>query len=90
MTADEIGAVLRAGAADRKAQARAHAATEWFEPTLGNINDDAWYLVQTNGMEWRDHDLFVWRGIMVAMKLRPDYVRGRPIRIARINLPESK
>ena len=64
------------------------ATTEWFEPTLGNINDDAWYLVQTNGMEWRDHDLHVWRGIMVAIKLRPDYVRGRPVRIAHINLPE--
>jgi hypothetical protein len=66
------------------------AATEWFEPTLANINDDAWYLVKTNGMEWRDHDLFVWRGIMVAIKLRPDYVRGRPILIARINAPDAK
>jgi hypothetical protein len=66
------------------------ATTEWMEPLLVNIDVDAWYLVQTNGMEWRDHDLFVWRGIQVALKLKPEFVRGRPIRIARINLSEVK
>jgi hypothetical protein len=65
------------------------ATSEWMEPWLANIREDDWYLVQTNGMEWRDHDLFVWRGLMVAMKLHPDIVRGRPMRIARINLPEG-
>lgn len=61
------------------------ATSEWFEPTLGNINDDAFYLVETNGMEWRDHDLFVWRGFAVALKLNPNIVRGRPVRVAEIN-----
>lgn len=63
---------------------------KWFEPTLANIDDDAQYLVQTNGMEWLDHDLFVMRGIAVAMKLRPEIVRGRPTRIAKINLDKGK
>lgn len=61
------------------------AATKWLEPTLVNVDEDAWYLVQTNGMEWRDPDLFVWRGRMVALKLAPEIVRGRPIRIARVD-----
>src|SRR5262245_23295776 len=64
------------------------AATEWMEPTLVNVDVDAWYLVQTNGMEWRDHDLFVIRGRFLALKLKPEIVRGRPMRIARINLPK--
>mgnify|MGYP001583607915 CR=1 FL=1 len=29
------------------------ATTDWMEATLVNIRDDAWYLVQTNGGEWR-------------------------------------
>lgn len=66
------------------------ATAKWTEPTLVNIDDHAWYLVQTNGMEWRDHDLFVWRGIAVAMKLDPKVVRGRPIRIARIDYSQPK
>lgn len=61
------------------------AATTWMEPLQVNIDEGAFYLVQTNGMEWRDHDLFVWRGIMVAKHLAPNIVRGRPIRIARVD-----
>ncbi len=61
------------------------ATSDWMEPVLVNIREDDWYLVQTNGMEWRDHDLFVWRGVQVALKLKPEIVRGRPVRIARIN-----
>ena len=60
------------------------AASDWIEATLVNIRDHDWYLVQTNGMEWRDHDLFVMKGIAVALRLKPEIVRGRPIRIARI------
>ena len=62
------------------------ASSEWFEPLLNNIDDHAWYLVQTNGGEWRDHDVFVWTGYQVAAKLRPGYVRGRPTRVAKIEL----
>lgn len=65
------------------------ATSEWMEPTLMNLRENDWYLVQTNGMEWRDADLFVWKGIAVMMRLKPEIVRGRPIRIARINLPEA-
>jgi hypothetical protein len=64
------------------------ATSEWMEPTLVNIREDAWYLVQTNGGEWRDADLFVMRGIAVALRLKPEIVRGRPKRIARINLSD--
>lgn len=64
------------------------ATTDWMEATLVNIRDDAWYLVQTNGMEWRDHDLHVMKGIAVALRLKPEIIRGRPKRIARINLAE--
>lgn len=60
------------------------ASTKWLEPVLVNVDEKAWYLVQTNGMEWRDCDLFVWRGYMVAMKLDPQIIRGRPIRIAKV------
>lgn len=60
------------------------AATDWRDPMTEIIEPDIWYLVQTNGMEWRDHDLFVWVGRMVSAKLDPNYVRGRPIRVARI------
>ena len=67
-----------------KAQTIMGATTEWMEPTLVDIVEDDWYLVQTNGMEWRDHDLFVWKGVAVSMRLKPEMVRGRPIRIARI------
>lgn len=67
-------------------QTTKHATGEWTEATLCNIHDDAWYLVQTNGMEWRDSDLFVMKGIAVALRLNPNIVRGRPLRIARINL----
>jgi hypothetical protein len=66
------------------------AASEWIDPMIDGVVEDAWYLVQTNGMEWRDHDLFIWPGLMVAMKLRPDYVRGRPILVARINRPAKE
>ncbi len=64
------------------------ATTDWMDAALVNIRDDAWYLVQTNGGEWRDVDLFVMKGIAVAMRLKPEIVRGRPKRIARINLAE--
>ena len=64
------------------------ATTDWMEATLVNIRDDAWYLVQTNGGEWRDTDLFVMKGIAVALRLKPEIVRGRPRRIARINLAQ--
>ena len=61
------------------------AASCWMDATLQNIRDDRWYLVQTNGMEWRDHDLMVMKGIAVSLRLKPEITRGRPTRVALIN-----
>lgn len=60
------------------------AATDWRDPMHEIIEPDRWYIVQTNGMEWRDFDLMIMRGALVSQKLDPRYVRGRPIRIAKV------
>lgn len=62
------------------------AAQNWETPLINNIDEKAWYLMQTNGMEWRDHDLFLTRGIQVLYLLRDEIKRGRPVRIAKVLL----
>lgn len=60
---------------------------KWIKAELSNVDVDAYYLVKTNGEEWRDFDLCILRGYLVARKLDPDYVRGRPVWIAKITIP---
>ena len=83
--ADAFEAGKTAGRAEERGSGVA-ATTEWLPPTLWNIDQDAWYLVQTNDMEWSNHDLYVMPGRMVALKLKPEIVRGRPIRIAKVDM----
>ena len=59
----------------------------WEKAQLCNIDVGAYYVVQTNGGEWRDFDLFVLRGALVAHRMNPDYVRGRPVWICKIVRP---
>lgn len=51
------------------------------------IEDHTMYLVKTNGSEWRDGDLFIWPGVMVKNRMRPEIVRGRPTHISIITKP---
>lgn len=62
---------------------------KWEKAEHVNIDDEAYYVVQTNGGEWRDFDLFVLRGALVNYRLNPDYVRGRPVWICKIIRPEG-
>ena len=64
------------------------ATTPWDRPENVEIDDDALYLVRTNGGEWRDADTFVWRGIHVRKRLGTNFMRGRPEWIARVFEPE--
>ena len=59
----------------------------WEPAETAAIEDTAFYLVQDNGMEWRDHDLHVMKGWLVRGRLGPDMVRGRPQWISKINRP---
>lgn len=61
---------------------------KWEKAQLCNIDVESFYLVQTNGGVWRDHDLMVMNGWLVARNLNPDYVRGRPVWICKIIRPE--
>jgi hypothetical protein len=60
------------------------ATTPWGFAADETIDASAYYLVKTNAGEWRDPDLRVMKGYEVQRKLEPDYVRGRPILIARV------
>lgn len=51
------------------------------------IDEHSHYLVQDNGSEWRDWDLHLLSGFIVKRRLTPEYVRGRPVWIAKINRP---
>jgi hypothetical protein len=62
---------------------------KWERADQATIDESAFYVVQTNGGEWRDFDLFILKGIMVAYRMNPSYVRGRPVWIAKITKPES-
>lgn len=64
------------------------AASEWIEPKKEDVVGDRWYLVKTNAMEWRDHDLHLWRGHQVHHALRPECVRGRPVLVAEVVNPQ--
>lgn len=61
----------------------------WEKAELINIDVGSYYLVQTNGAEWRDFDLAVMKGYLIAKHLDPDYVRGRPVWICKIVRPEG-
>lgn len=43
------------------------------------------YLIRTNGMEWRDHDLKIELGTYFLRLLLPEIIRGRPIAYASID-----
>jgi len=60
---------------------------QWVDATKAKIEADAYYVVQHNGGEWRDFDLGVIKGVLVQRRLEPDYVRGRPIWVAKITNP---
>lgn len=64
------------------------AAAQWEAPHPLRVDDTAHYLVKTNGGEWRDPDLFLWRGYHVRERLKESYVRGRPVLIAKVADPE--
>lgn len=59
----------------------------WEKANVQAIDPDAYYVVQHNGHEWRDFDLAILSGRIVAARLGPDYVRGRPEWIAKIVRP---
>lgn len=65
-------------------------AMHWQKAEEVSIDELSWYIVKTNGAEWRDNDLFVWRGWQLKHNIRPEMVRGRPIWIAKITDPEEK
>ncbi len=60
------------------------ATTRWEFAPEAKIDESAYYLVKTNGGEWRDPDLRTMKGYEIARKLEPGYVRGRPVLIARV------
>lgn len=59
----------------------------WERAETAAIDEMAFYLVQDNGMEWRDHDLHVMKGYLVRARLEPQIVRGRPVWVAKIVRP---
>jgi len=62
---------------------------KWMKAEGAVLDREGDYLVKTNAMEWGDPDLKVMRGSMVQFFMRPDYVRGRPVWVARITNPEQ-
>ena len=62
----------------------------WERAENATIDPSAYYVVQHNGHEWRDFDLAILSGRMVAAHLEPHYVRGRPEWIAKIVRPSLK
>lgn len=63
------------------------ATTEWIKAEDVVVDETAYYLVKTNGDQWRDPSLYTMRGYEVARKLEPGYIRGRPEWVAKINVP---
>jgi hypothetical protein len=61
----------------------------WEPAETAQIDFNAYYVVKNNGDEWRDFDLCILRGQMVQHKLAPNYVRGRPEWIAKIDRPAA-
>lgn len=59
----------------------------WERADTAVIDEDAYYIVQHNGHEWRDFDLAVLSGMLVTKYLGPTWVRGRPEWIAKIVRP---
>ncbi len=59
----------------------------WVLAEQAAVDPDKHYLVKSNGGEWRDFDLAVMGGMLVEYRLRPQYVRGRPVWIAEITDP---
>jgi hypothetical protein len=64
-------------------------AMQWERAEQDKIDVSADYVVKDNGGEWRDHDLHVMSGFMVKRKLDPNYVRGRPVWVAKIVAPSD-
>ena len=60
----------------------------WVDPAKAIIEEDAMYLVKTNGAEWRDADLFMRPGWAIPSMMGENVVRGRPLAIALITEPE--
>lgn len=62
----------------------AAASKGWQKAVIVNIEQSKRYLVKTNGGEWRYPDLYLMTGYEVLNKLRPEYVRGRPVYVAEV------
>jgi len=62
---------------------------DWQKANEVEIDEDAYYVVQTNGAEWRDFDLMVMRGTLVKLRIEPHYIRGRPMWICKVIRPEE-
>jgi hypothetical protein len=62
---------------------------QWERAEEALIDLSSYYVVQTNGGKWRDFDLSVWHGRVVRARMVPEYVRGRPVWIAKIVRPET-
>lgn len=68
---------------------RAECAMTWvdartIEPELGK-----YYIVKTNGNEWRDFDLHLWPAPILAARLCEHIVRGKPMWVAEITEPRA-
>ncbi len=60
----------------------------WIPARIEDIDDDAFYIVKTDGREWRDLDIFVMHGFMVRHDLNLNHhTRGRPVCVAKITTP---
>jgi hypothetical protein len=62
---------------------------QWERAEEAQIDPRSFYVVQTNGGEWRDLDLYVLKGAIVQSHLKPEHVRGRPVWVAKIIRPEA-
>ena len=63
-------------------------AMEWQEAGAVIPERGCWYLVKTNGAEWRDHDLHLWPAPLFEHHMRPEIIRGRPIWVAKVIDPK--
>lgn len=61
----------------------------WQRAGDADIDTSAYYLVKTNAGEWRDMEWCVAKGAMVNFWLRPEFVRGRALWVAKITDPDS-
>jgi len=61
----------------------------WERANNTDIDPASYYLVQSNGSEWRDFDLLILPGRVVLQRLHPQYVRGRPEWVAKIVRPST-